>query len=182
MITKSFTNYAIYILIMVLCILSLSSCNRNIYGVFTKQQLKSYERIAVLGLNPEREQILMAAYTKAFPEQMITFVERKMLDKVINEQDLRQGRLNDNTRARIKQIFGVELLIICKYNDKLTRKKLLMRIIDSETGAIVGSVISEANINFESHCSAAIKALKDNLKKSKNNFPYADRRVNLPVP
>jgi hypothetical protein len=182
------------VVLTTICIMSCSGCAK-ISGLFTRPELKSYERIAVLGLDEEEEQIFMAAYTKAFPEQMITFVERKELDTIMDEQDLlKEGRkekegypgprLNDNTRARIRQIFGVELLILCSYDNvgaRPTRKKLRVRILDSETGAIVGSVISEGRNSFIYHSKATTTALRKNLKIEKN-FPYVDRRLSVPRP
>ncbi len=176
------------VILAALCIIPLGGCAKSTYGLFTKPALKSYERIAVLGLSEEQEQIFMASYTHAFPEQMITFVERKQLDTIMEEQDLlldrktNWTRLNDNTRARIRQLFGVELLIMCSYDDvekRPTRKKLRLRIVDSETGAIVGSVISEGRNDFRYHCNATTKALRNDLSGDKN-FRYADRRTSPP--
>jgi len=108
----------------------------------------------------------MACYIKAFPGQVITFVERSRLQEVISEQDLLRGRLNERTRAKIKQLFGVEALVMCSYYDgSAGKKKLRVRIVDSATGAIVGSVITHARDNFEYHCITAIKALKADLMR-----------------
>jgi hypothetical protein len=147
----------------------LSGCARpaKTQALFTRPELITHNRLAVIGLTPEQEQIFMASYIKAFPGQMITFVERNRLQEVINEQDLLQGRLNDKMRARIKELFGVEALIMCTYYDGdegIGRKKLRIRIVDSATGAIVGSVITEAIDNFGYHCDTAIKALKADLQ------------------
>jgi hypothetical protein len=136
-------------------------------ALFTRPELITHSRLAVIGLTPEQEQIFMASYTKAFPGQIITFVERNRLQEILREQDLLQGRLNEKTRARIKELFGVEALIMCTYYDGdegIGRKKLRIRIVDSATGAIVGSVITEARDNFEYHCRTAIKALKADLQ------------------
>ena len=137
---------------------------RNSYmeALFTKPELITRGRLAVLGLDPEQEQILMARYTKTFTGQIITFVERNRLKDVIGEQDLLQGRLNVDTRAKIKRIFGVEALVMCMYYDAAGDrgyKKLRIRVVDSETGAILGSVITQAPDNFGNHCSDAINAL-----------------------
>ena len=123
--------------------------------------------MAIIGLTPEQEQILMASYTKAFNGQVIIFVERKRLQEIISEQDLLRGRLNDRTRARIKQLLGVEALVMCAYEDGaegLGIKKLRVRIVDTETGAIVGSVITEGRNNFSYHSETAIKSLKADLQ------------------
>ena len=141
-----------------------TGCARKTEALFTKPELINHSRLAIIGLTPEHEQIFMASYTKAFPGQIIIFVERNRLHEIINEQDLRRGRLNEKTRARIKQIFGVEALIMCTYSDGIGRKKLLVRIVDSATGVIVGSVITQGRDNFSYHCDTAVKALKADLQ------------------
>jgi Curli production assembly/transport component CsgG len=143
-----------------------ASCARGTQALFTRPELITCGRLAVLGLTPEQEQIFMASYIKAFPGQVVTFVERKRLQEILSEQDLLQGRLNDRTRARIKQILGVEALIMCTYYDDEKvpgAKKLRVRIVDSSTGAIVGSVITQGPDDFEYHCHVAVKALKADL-------------------
>ena len=143
-----------------------TGCARKTQALFTRPELITRGRLAVIGLTPEQEQIFMASYTKAFPGQVITFVERKQLQELLSEQDLLRGRLDDRTRARIKQILGVEALIMCTYYDdenQLAGKKLRVRIVDSSTGAIVGSVITKERDYFEYHCDLAVKAIKADL-------------------
>jgi len=134
-------------------------------ALFTRPELYTYERHAVLGLDPEQEQIFMAAYLKAFSGRLVTFVERSRLREIISEQDLLKGRLDERTRARIQQILGVEALIMCQYyaGEDERQMKLRVRIVDSESGAIVGSVLIDAPGDFESHARAAAEALKADL-------------------
>ena len=145
----------------------LTGCSGNTRALFTKPELIAYQRLAVLGLEPEQEQIFMACYIKTFPERVITFIERGRLREVISEQDLLLGRLDENKRARIKKILGVEALIMCDYHSaeegRGDREKLRVRIVDTETGAIVGSVVTETYVHFEDHALAATKALKADL-------------------
>ena len=147
-------------------VISAGCAPRKTEALFTRPELITHSRLAIIGLTAEQEQFFMAFYTKAFPGQVITFIERNRLHEVISEQDLLKGRLNEKTRARIKQIFGVEALIMCTFydgSDGIGRKKLRVRIVDSATGAIVGSVITEGRDNFGYHCDTAIKALKTDL-------------------
>ena len=139
---------------------------RKTEALFTRPELITFNRFAIIGLTPEQEQYFMASYTKTFPGQVITFVERNRLHEVLSEQDLLKGRLNERTRARIKELFGVEALIMCTYydSDSVGRKKLRVRIVDSATGAIVGSVITEAPDNFPYHSDTAVKALRADLQ------------------
>jgi hypothetical protein len=147
----------------------LAGCARkpNVQALFTRPELLSRGRLAVLGLTPEQEQIFMASYVRAFPGQIITFVERNRLKDILGEQDLLKGRLDDNTRAKIKRILGVEALIMCTYYDDegaaMGGKKLRVRIVDSETGAILGSVITLTGDNFAGHCDMAVQALKNDV-------------------
>ena len=145
------------------------AARRKTEALFTRPELITHSRLAIIGLTPEQEQYFMASYTKTFSGQVITFVERNRLHEVLSEQDLLKGmeRLNEKTRAKLKELFGVEALIMCTYYDADTgigRKKLRVRIVDSATGAIVGSVITEAPDIFSYHSDTAVKALKADLQ------------------
>jgi hypothetical protein len=158
---------SIFAFLAVAClVISVGCAPQKTEALFTKPELISHNRLAIIGLTPEQEQFFMASYTKTFSGQVITFVERNRLHEVISEQDLLKGRLNERTRAKIKELFGVEALIMCTYydSDGIGRKKLRVRIVDSATGAIVGSVITEASDNFSYHCDTAVKAIKADLQ------------------
>ena len=167
--TRFIWNISAFFVVACMVISAGCSASRKTEALFTRPELITHSRLAVIGLTPEQEQIFMAFYTKAFPGQIIIFVERKRLQEIIDEQDLLQGRLNEKMRAKIKELFGVEALIMCTYHDvtdgigTIGTKKLRIRIVDSATGAIVGSVITEGRDNFSYHCKAAIKALKADL-------------------
>jgi hypothetical protein len=148
-------------------VISAGCAPRKTEALFTRPELITHNRLAIIGLTPEQELFFMASYTKTFSGQVITFVERNRLHEVISEQDLLKGRLNERTRAKIKELFGVEALIMCTYYDGsegIGSKKLRVRIVDSATGAIVGSVITEARDNFSYHSDTAVKALKADLQ------------------
>jgi len=167
--------------LILVCLTILTGCHRKMQALFTKPKLSECGRLAVLGLDPEQEQIFMASYTNAFHRLAITFVERKRLIDILSEQDLLEGRLNDQTRAKLQQIFGVEALVICHYYDAdgVGGKKLRIRIVDSETGAILGSVITRAGDNFERHCNTAVRAIKMDLT-GENYYEPSKRKRTLP--
>lgn len=149
--------------------LLMAGCAQRTKGLFTLSEMKTYNRLAVIGLTLEQEQLFMACYIKGFPEQDVTFVERAKLQDVLKEQDFLKKpdeRLDNKTRARMKQILGVEALILCEYDagsDIKAIKKLRVRIVNSETGAIAGSVIIEGAGDFDSLSQQAVKALKQDL-------------------
>lgn len=150
--------------ILLLCMLTalvLSNGCDFTEGVFTKPELRRYSRFAVLGLEPRKDQIFMAYYMNTFPEQNITFVERANLAEILTEQDMLEERLDNDTRARIRRILGIEALILC--HDDLADSRLRVRILDSETGTIVGSAIAFSYI-FDDRARLVTAALKANLQ------------------
>ncbi len=158
---------AIFAAVIGIGTLLLAGCEGKARAVFTRPELLTYERLAVIGLEPENEQIFMAAYIKTFITRPITFVERSRLAEILGEQDLLLGRLDDRTRARIQKILGVEALIMCEYYKDDDRPgspmKLRVRVVGSETGAIVGSALTETYSSFSQHAQAATEALKADL-------------------
>lgn len=167
-------------ILFVLFAFSLLFCGCNTswttYGLFTKPQLRTFERFALIGLEGEREQIFMANFIKAYPGKTTTFVERRRIDDIIGEQDFRRGRLNDSTRARMKQVYGVDGLVICEYflepnSGKSKTKKLRVRILDTETAVIIGSVVVsrksssglESLSDFKAAVTIAVKALQKDM-------------------
>ncbi|MBE0535915.1 MAG: hypothetical protein IH624_09625 [Phycisphaerae bacterium] len=116
------------------------------YGVFTRPELQKYDRFAVFGVRGEKEQIFMAEFIRALLGYNIVFVERGRVSEVLSEQDALEGRLNETTRARLQQIYGVQALVLCDYviEDEPTNgieMKLRIRVLDTETAAIIGSVV-----------------------------------------
>ena len=42
----------------------------------------------------------------------LNIIERAQLDELLNEQDLYQGRLNEELRAKIKELYGADFLVL----------------------------------------------------------------------
>ena len=42
----------------------------------------------------------------------LNIIERAQLDELLNEQDLHQGRLNEELRAKIKELYGADYLVL----------------------------------------------------------------------
>ena len=84
----------------------------------------------------------------------LKIVERDDMVKLLNEQEFYPGRLNESTRAKIKEVFGADLLVVgevwhkphlsifnivfpWRWQDIITKHwYVLIRIIDTETGQI----------------------------------------------
>jgi hypothetical protein len=84
----------------------------------------------------------------AFPKQ--TLVERKEITQVIREQDLLPGRLDSRTRARLREVLGVDAIILVTFHgvDRVhifPRRvvNLSIKVVDTETGEITVSAVSQ---------------------------------------
>ena len=147
------------------------------YALFTEPELSRLERCAVFGLDGEKEQMFMAEYIDTFPGRNITFVERQRIAGITTEQDFLPGRLNSTSRAKLQQIYGVQAAILCEYTIEPGAegmggvKKLRIRILDTETAVIVGSVVTSVSssramddhADFIGAVQQAVAALKENL-------------------
>ena len=155
---------------MILLMLTVCGCNSSwvTYALFTRPELRIRERYAVFGLDPEQEQIFMAEFIRVFGTRNATFVERQRIQGVISEQDFLMGRLKDTTRAKLQEIYGVEALIVCEYTfsqpDKAGQKKLRVRILDTETAAIIGSVVVSRTGSRQATQADFIKAVEEAIK------------------
>ena len=162
--------------------LLLSGCvSYRIDGVFAQPTLADYRRHAMYGLPPEREQILMSAYIRAFPGQGKTFIDGP---NVFQDQGSAPARLDEATRSRIAELLNIEAIILAFHvqrTDKdLYLETLTMKIVDAKTGEIVGSVVvtarSRTEIRARSLSERAVAALKAQLEPPKER-----RRSHAPV-
>src|SRR4030043_1828145 len=62
---KSLCSICAFLVVAVLVISS--GCARKTEALFTRPELITHSRLAIIGLTPEQEQIFMACYTKGFP-------------------------------------------------------------------------------------------------------------------
>ncbi len=164
----------------ILSILAFGGCHRSTgttYALFTEPELGQLERCAVFGLDGEKEQMFMAEFIDTFPERNITFVERNRISGITTEQDFLPGRLNSASRAKLQQIYGIQAAILCEYTIEGSAdiggvKKLRVRILDTETAVIVGSVVASVSSSrsMDDHADfiwvvqQAVRALKENLQ------------------
>ena len=119
--------------------------------VTVKPGFSNYRKITLLWQNGGEgiyENFFLANWMSAFPNQ--TLVERKEISQVIREQDLLPGRLNNRTRARIHEVFGVDALILVVFHS-VDRENLFARrvvnlsikVVDTKTGEITVSAVSQ---------------------------------------
>ncbi len=158
-------------LITIICVFFLNTgCCRINTSVSVKPNFKNYKRTAIFWHSRDDkfyETLFLTFWLENFPEQ--TIVERKELSKVMKEQDVLRRRLNENTRAQMHEILGVQALILAEFNLKKKRRILTeteitdfnIKILDAETGEIAASAFS----NGYSRCNDSI--IIETIKKIK---------------
>lgn len=136
-----------------------------------KPGFDAYEKVAIiweLGRDEMRETYFMAYWMDVFPDQ--TVVERSDLLKIIREQDLLPNRLNQKTRARMRNVLGVKALVLIslrsqdrgRYITPRETTHLSIKVIDTETGEVSVSAVSKGNDNkIESMIIEAIQLIKE---------------------
>ena len=137
-----------------LCGLLAAGCGTSyrVEGVFTRPALGTYQRMAMYGLDGNREPILMADLASAFASQQIIFVERERINEIFSEQDRLPDRLDSATRDSLRKVSSVQCIVFGRYEEgtKETKKaalitqSLYVRILDVETGEIVGQAVVHA--------------------------------------
>ncbi len=120
-------------LLFALALLPITGCGT--LEVDVRPGYAAYDRVAFLASVPrEAEDLFLPLYMKAFPSQ--TVVERRDIEKVLGEQDLKPERLDEPTRAKMRRVLGVKSILFLTGGDR----HLAFRAVDTETGAISASV------------------------------------------
>ncbi len=135
-----------------------------------RHSFASYDRVAIVwqrGQNQTLVNYFFNYWMEVFPGQIV--VERNDLRRVVRDQDLLPGRLDEKTRAKIRRILGVEGLILVNYSEECRSswipkcvRNLSIKVIDTETGAI--SVVANAegrDYTGKSVVWKAIQAIKE---------------------
>jgi len=71
-------------------------------------------------------------------------VESKQLLKIIGKEDLYPNRVNEATRRKIQESFGVQALVMGNvYYPSIVRWLLQVQIVDAETNEVLGRSLAE---------------------------------------
>jgi len=106
--------------------------------VCVRPQYHDYQKVAIWArLDRTAEELFIPLYMDAFPRQAL--VERRDLETVLDEQDILPERLDEQTRAKIRQVFGVEAIVFPNYTPAM--RQLAVKAIDTETGEIVAALV-----------------------------------------
>ena len=134
----------------------------------------TYDKVAIWGsISRSDEEVFIPLWMSRFPKQSL--VERRDLQSIIGEQDIMPDRLDNETRAAIRKILGVKAIIYPSFSSD---DQFSIKVIDTETGEIVASVLSSeisfipfssSNIDNSFFIRVAINSLKGKLRKLNRN-------------
>jgi hypothetical protein len=158
----------------VICCSFILSCAHYINtSVTVTPGFSRYRKVALLWQNGKsniHENLFLTNWMNSFPNQ--TVIERKEISKIIREQDLLPGRLNDRTRARMREILGVDALILVifysEYRGFLAPRRIVdlsIKVVDAETGVITVSAVSQGkDRSIDSKIIEAVKIIESKTK------------------
>lgn len=171
---KRLHRFLLPITVVICCNYIIISCMHYINtSVTVKPGFSRYRKVALIWQNGGTdiyETFFLTNWMDSFPNQ--TLIERKEISKIIREQDLLPGRLNNRTRARIREVLGVDALILVIFYGEFRRYLLPSRIVDlsikvvdTETGVITVSAVSQGKHgSIDSKIVEAIKIIESKTK------------------
>ncbi len=113
---------------------------------FLKKEFLEYKKVAVLPFEGDSRGETSEDFTRALHERFpqIELVGSKQLLEVFRKEDLYPNRVNETTRRKIRESFGVQALIMGNvYYPSIVRWLLQVQIVDAETNEVLGRSLAE---------------------------------------
>ena len=133
---------------------------------FLKKEFLEYNRIAVLPFEGDSKGEASENFARAlhdrFPE--VELVGSKQLLEVFRKEDLYPNRVNEATRKKIQESFGVQALVMGNvYYPTIVRWLLQVQIVDAETNEVLGRSLAEIDFmgaeGVKEACQIAVRYL-----------------------
>jgi len=133
---------------------------------FIRKDLLEYKKVAVLPFKGDSGGETSGNFAETFHEKFPRFevVRRGQVLEAFQEQDLYPERIDEATRRRIGQVFGVQAFITGNvYYPSIFRWLLQIQVVDVEKGEIMGRSFVEMNYvgaeGMKEACKIAVKNL-----------------------
>jgi len=113
---------------------------------FLKKEFLGYKKVAVLPFEGDSKGEVSEDFVRAFHEKFpsMELVEPKQLLEVFRKEDLYPNRVNEATRRKIRESFGVQALAMGNiYYPSIVRWLLQVQIVDAETNEMLGRSLVE---------------------------------------
>jgi len=133
---------------------------------FIRKESLEYKKAAVLPFQGDSKGEASDAFAENFHEKFpqVELVRREEVLKAFQEQNLYSDWINEATRRKIGQLFGVQAIILGNvYYPSILRWLLQIEVIDVETGQVMGRSFVEINYvgaeGVKEACKIAVKNL-----------------------
>jgi len=113
---------------------------------FLKKEFLEFKKVAVLPFEGDPKGEVTEDFARAFHEKFpqMELVEPKQLLKVFRKEDLYPNRVNETTRRKIQEFFGVRALVVGNvYYPSIVRWLLQVQLVDAETNQVLGRSLAE---------------------------------------
>jgi hypothetical protein len=133
---------------------------------FLRKEFVEYRRVAILPFNGDPTGEVSNTFALRFQDKFpkIATVDRKQLMEAFQNQELSTDRLDEATRAKLRQAFGVDSVIMGDvYYPSIIRWLLQVKIIDIETDVVMGRSLVEIDFmgaeGMKEACNLAVQML-----------------------
>jgi len=113
---------------------------------FLKKEFLEYKKVAVLPFEGDSKGKASEDFARAFHEKFpqMELVEPKQLLEVFRKEDLYPNRVDEATRRKIQERFGVQALAVGNvYYPSIVRWLLQVQIVDAKTNEVLGRSLAE---------------------------------------
>ncbi len=113
---------------------------------FLKKEFLDYKKVAVLPFEGDSKGEASEDFARAFHEKFpqMELVEPRQLLEVFRKEDLYPDRVNEATRRKIQETFGVQALVMGNvYYPSIVRWLLQVQIVDAQTNEVLGRSMAE---------------------------------------
>ncbi len=136
---------------------------------FLKKDFLNYNKVAILPFEGDSSGETSKDFAQAFHEKFpqMELVESKQLLEIFQKEGLYPNRVNEATRKKIQESFGVQALVMGNvYYPSIVRWLLQVQIIDIETGEMMGRSLVEIDFmgaeGRKEACKIAVQYLTPN--------------------
>jgi TolB-like protein len=133
---------------------------------FIRKELLENKKVAVLPFHGDSKGEASDAFAETFHEKFsqIELVGREQVLEAFQEQELYSDRIDEATRRKIGQVFGVQAFIIGNvYYPSIFRWLLQVQMVDVERGEVMGRSFVEVNYAGAERVKEACKIAVKNL-------------------
>jgi len=133
---------------------------------FIRKEFLEYKRVAILPFNGDPTGEVSDTFALRFQERFpqIATVDRRQLLRAFQNQDLSTDRFDQAKRAKLREVFGVDAVVVGDvYYPSIARWLLQVKVVDVKTDVVVGRSLVEIDFmgaeGMEQGCNLAVQML-----------------------